>query len=193
MGNCGGCEGNYRISAVVKDAAGNASALSANGYVLNDGGLSSDAIRIINHVDGASVCRCLTAEAAVNLDSATVVFSLDGTTVATESTAPYTCDWNTESTSNGLHSLRATATDGAAAQNTIFLEIANTGGDCDNLLSVSFDGAFGPAPYFETGPSEMSGVLDSNPFVWEGATWNGELRGDHGGIDDAVFSALMNT
>lgn len=131
--------GNYRISAVAIDAAGNEAEVSATAVVENEGGPSSDAIRIINPVDGASICGRVTVEAAVSLDGATVIYALDGTDVATDSDAPFTWEWNTESTSNGGHRLRATATDsdGASVQNSISIDVANTGAECDNLPSVT--------------------------------------------------------
>jgi hypothetical protein len=132
--------GNYGVTASASDAAGNQAEASATFWVENEGGLGSDTIRIINPVDGASVCGNLTVEAAVSTSDVDVTFSLDGTDFAMDSTEPYQWDWNTEAISNGSHALRATAVDasGASAQNTITVRVDNSGASCDNLPSVAF-------------------------------------------------------
>lgn len=132
--------GNYVLSALAIDAAGNAAEVSAGVYVENDDGAPASSINMINPVDGSTICGDVNVEAAVSLSGATVVFSLDGTDLATDSTEPYTWAWNTQSTSNGTHYVRATATasDGLAAQSTITVDVENSGESCDNLPSVSF-------------------------------------------------------
>jgi len=44
---------------------------------------------------------------------ASVQFLVDGTTIATDATAPYTTNWNTATVSNGPHNLAVRATDGS--------------------------------------------------------------------------------
>jgi subtilisin family serine protease len=49
---------------------------------------------------------------------ASVAFAVDGTTVGTDTTAPYAFNWNTTAVGNGSHTITARATDGAGNQAT---------------------------------------------------------------------------
>jgi len=129
--------GNYALRVTAADEAGNESAVSAT-LLVDNGGLPPGAVGLINPVDGATLCGTVTVEAVTTEPEASLTFSLDGIDLAVDDAAPFTWDWNTESTSNGPHSLSATATtDAGSAQATISLEVLNEGGDCDNLPTVS--------------------------------------------------------
>ncbi len=76
----------------------------------------------------------LTASASDNLSVASVVFAVDGTTLVTDASAPYSASWNSATASNGVHLLSATALD--MAGNTSHAQLSVT---VDNAApTVSF-------------------------------------------------------
>ncbi len=133
--------GNYLVVATAQDAAGNTASASAMIYAENDDAPSSDSIRLINPVDGSTICGTVSVEAVVSFADAELTFSLDGTAMAADTSEPYTWDWSTVSTADGSHSLTATAqdADGGAVQHTVWIEVDNSSGDCDNLPNISLD------------------------------------------------------
>jgi hypothetical protein len=166
--------GNYRVGATATDAAGNAAAVEAN-VVVDNGGTPASAVRVINPVDGASLCGAVTVEVAVSGDTEEVAFSLDGTTMEVDTASPFTWDWSTLGTTNGSHAVRATATleDGSVVQNTIVVTVENTGEACDNLPNITItaptDGAYGFGTVSVTAnASDDVGVLRVQFFVDSG-------------------------
>lgn len=131
--------GDYELSATALDAASN-SATDTVAIHVDNGGLSDDAVRIINPVDGATICGDVSVQVAASADVVSVTFSLDGVEKATDDSAPFTWDWDTTAASSGAHTLRATAenADGDEAQDTIEVVVDNAGGACDNLPSIVF-------------------------------------------------------
>ncbi|MCI0749135.1 MAG: Ig-like domain-containing protein, partial [Nevskiales bacterium] len=104
----------YRVRAV--DAAGNGSAYSA---IASATTLSPDlfppTVSITAPVNGATVSGVVTvtAQASDNVGIASVAFAVDGTTLDADTNAPYSFLWDTADTSNGAHTLTATASDTA--------------------------------------------------------------------------------
>lgn len=130
--------GNYILEALAIDGALN-NATASISVLVDNGGLSPDTIRIINPVEGSTICGEVTVEAAASESGAEVVFSVDGTSRGSDASDPYTWIWSTTDTSNGSHGLRATITssEGLAVQNTIRVDVANSGSSCDNLPAVT--------------------------------------------------------
>jgi thermitase len=71
--------------------------------------------------------------ASDNVGVASVGVSLDGSTLGTDTTSPYSFTWNTMAWANGAHTLKATAIDAAGntASATITVTVSNTLGDTD--------------------------------------------------------------
>ncbi len=103
---------NYAVSAF--DAAGNASAPSATvsaSTPLPD--TTPPSASMTAPANGATVSGTVSvsANAADDVEVASVEFLLDGVTIGTDTTVPYSVQWNTSTTSNGAHSLSARASD----------------------------------------------------------------------------------
>lgn len=167
--------GNYLVGAIATDAAGNSTEVGGVAVVVENDGAPASAVRIINPVDGATLCGDVTVEVAVSEEAAEVTFALDGTALAADSDSPYTWDWNTLATANGSHSVRATATlaDGEQVQNTIVVDIENTGETCDNLPNVILtspeDNAYGYGTVsIAADASDDVGVLKVQFFIDNG-------------------------
>jgi hypothetical protein len=130
--------GNYVVSALAADAKGNEAISSASIIVENDSDLPLGTVRIINPIDGAIICGSVTVEAAVSSTNVNVTFALDDADMATDASSPYQWSWDTTSSANGVHAIRATAVDGEGRgeQETITIDVENTGAACDNNPSV---------------------------------------------------------
>jgi chitodextrinase len=114
--------GNHILTAVASDAAGN-SATSAQVPVKvnNTTNTPPPTVSITSPANGANVSGTLTvtATAASGVGVASVQFQLDGANFGSLSTtAPYSVSWNTTTSSNGAHTLRAIAKDTAGNSTT---------------------------------------------------------------------------
>lgn len=186
----GTANGPYMIAAVARDAAGNESSAGASVVLDHDAGLDPTSIAILTPTDGATLCGALTVEAVLDVGVEEVTFTLDGVAMGSDSSEPYTWEWDTMGSTNGSHSLRATAiaADGRSAQQSVVVEVANTGADCDTLPSIQFTA---PQPSgYGAGTVDVaavaaddggvlrvlffvdSGLLAEDASVPHGVTWN---------------------
>ena len=115
--------GSHTISAVATDAAGN-SATSAS-ITVNVDNTTKDTtpptVTMTSPASGATVSGtvAVTATAADNVSVAGVQFQLDGANLGSAKAAsPYAFSWDSTKSSNGSHTLRAIATDGAGNSTT---------------------------------------------------------------------------
>ena len=102
----------YAVSAY--DAAGNESARTAPaGATTPASDTTSPSAAMAAPTSGSTVSGTVTVSATAtdNVAVADVDFLLDGVSIGVDSTAPYSVQWNTTTTSNGLHSLSARARD----------------------------------------------------------------------------------
>jgi len=74
---------------------------------------------------GATVSSTLSVQvdAADNVGVASVTVSVDGASLGSDSTAPYTFTWDTKSSLNGSHTLVATAQDAAGNKSTASMSV----------------------------------------------------------------------
>jgi hypothetical protein len=112
-------DGEYEISAVAVDLAGN-SARDADTVVTVDNSTADTdttppTVDVTSPSDGATVAGVETVVVAASDDVgiAEVEFLVDGTSVGTDTTAPYELAWDTTTVSNGSHALSAIAIDDA--------------------------------------------------------------------------------
>ena len=108
--------GNHIITAVASDAAGNQSTSAGVAVKVNNTNpdTTPPTVSLTAPANGATVKGTITvsANAADNVAVASVQFKLDGANLgAADTTAPYTFSWDTTNSSNGAHTLTATATD----------------------------------------------------------------------------------
>jgi len=97
------------------------------------GDVTPPVVDILSPNDGATVGGTInvSADATDNVGVVEVRLMIDGSVVATDTTAPYILEWNTTSWSNGQHSLRVRALDAAgnSGDDVITVNISNKGGD----------------------------------------------------------------
>ena len=129
--------GSHSISAIATDNTG-ASTTSANVVVKVDNSVKDTTpptVSITGPANGAKVSGVVsvTANAADNVSVASVKFEIDGALVGTpDLAAPFAYSWDTSKSSNGGHTLKAVATDGAGNSTTsaaIMVTVSNTGAD----------------------------------------------------------------
>src|SRR5882724_2811259 len=115
--------GSHTISAVAADAAGN-STTSASITVTVDNttkDTTPPTVTLTSPAGGAKVSGniAVTATAADNVSVSGVQFQLDGANLgASDAASPYVYSWDSTKTTNGSHTLRAIATDGAGNTTT---------------------------------------------------------------------------
>jgi hypothetical protein len=103
----------------------------------------------------------LTADASDNVGVDHVDFQVDGATVGSDSSSPYSYDWNSASAANGPHTIRARAVDSAGnATNSSSVSITVVNGT--NLLqNPSLETASGSTP-----TCWLLGGYGTNTFAW---------------------------
>jgi chitinase len=110
--------GSHTISAVATDAAGNSTTSASLTVTVNNTtkDTTPPTVSMNSPASGATVSGtvAVTATAADNVSVASVQFQLDGASLGGINTAaPYAYTWDSAKATNGSHSLRAIATDGA--------------------------------------------------------------------------------
>jgi len=124
----------HSITAVATDAAGNAATSAAVSVTVNNStpDTTPPTVSVTAPANGASVSGTVsvTANASDNVSVASVQFQLDSANVGSLLTAaPYVFSWNSASASNGSHTLRAIAKDGAGNSTTsasVSVTVSNT-------------------------------------------------------------------
>lgn len=110
--------GNHVITAVATDSSGNSATSAAVAVKVNNGtpDTTPPTVSMTAPGNGATVSSTITisANATDNVSVASVQFQVDSANAgAVVVVAPYTYSWDTTKTSNGAHTLRAIAKDGA--------------------------------------------------------------------------------
>jgi N,N-dimethylformamidase beta subunit-like, C-terminal/Concanavalin A-like lectin/glucanases superfamily/Bacterial Ig domain/Bacterial Ig-like domain len=130
----------YRVAAV--DAAGNASAPSAEAMATVLADTTSPTVSVTAPAAGATVSGdvTLTANANDDVGVAGVQFRVDGADVASEDTAaPYSVTWSTAGVPNGTHTVTAVARDGAGNRTTsatVSVTLNNAPPDASGLVAA---------------------------------------------------------
>ena len=124
--------GSHTLTAVAKDAAGNATTSAGVKVTVN---ASSDTtpptVSITSPSNNSTVSSTVTvsATASDNVGVASVQFQVDGNNVgAADTSSPYNLSWNTTSYANGSHTLAAIAKDAAgnsAVSSTVNVTVSN--------------------------------------------------------------------
>jgi thermitase len=121
-------DGSHTIAARATDTIGQESTDSITVSVDNVD--EPPAVSITSPPNGATVSGTISITASASDDKGVsqVEFYIDAALLATDSTAPYGCSWNTATVSDGSHAIKAVATDTAAqtAQNTVTVTADNT-------------------------------------------------------------------
>ena len=115
--------GNHILTAVASDAAGNSTTSAQVAVKVNNTNpdTTPPTVSMTAPANGATVSSTIsiTANASDNVGVASVQFQLDGANFGSLDTAsPYSVSWNTATSSNGSHTLRAIAKDAAGNSTT---------------------------------------------------------------------------
>ena len=133
-------DGSYGFRAVATDAAGNVttSAVVANRVV--DNTVSSVSVNDPGTYLNGTVTLSAAANSTAGVASVTIQRAPAGTStwtdVCTDTTAPYTCSWNTTTVADGTYSLRAVLVDGTGKQT---VSAVSPGHVVDNSPLRAFD------------------------------------------------------
>ena len=123
--------GSHTLTAVAKDAAGNAATSNSVKVTVNNADTTDPTVSITSPANNATVNGTMTvsATASDNVGVASVQLQVDGANVgAADTSAPYNFSWNTTSVSNGSHTLTAVAKDAAgntATSNSVKVTVNN--------------------------------------------------------------------
>ena len=123
--------GSHVLKVVATDAAGNAGSVTisvtVNNQVVAD--VTPPVVTILSPISGASLSTVganaqIAASATDNVAVSQVSFYIDNVLKCTDTSAPYTCAWNTKKTSPGPHIIKVTAWDrsnnSASASETVY-------------------------------------------------------------------------
>ena len=181
----------YRVSAV--DAAGNESAQSTAASVTTPApdttppSASMTAPASGTTVSGKTVT--VSANANDNVAVAGVDFLLDGVSIGVDNSAPYSIQWNTTTTSNGLHTLSARATDTAGnfgvTSGVVTVTVSNPSSPPlpDGLVAAyNFSDSIGTTTADVTGNGNAA--ILANGVQWAAGTYGSGVKLD--GADDYV-------
>ena len=139
--------GDYEITAIAYDLSDNPAEDSAMVQVQaecdEDGDCPPKSVKIINPVDGATVCGDFTIEATAQDDKGIteIEFFVDEESLGVDVDSPYQKKWDTTAYEHGDHKLKVIARDtvGHEAFATSTVKVDNGGGSCDNLPSVTIE------------------------------------------------------
>jgi hypothetical protein len=115
----GVANGSHALTAVARDAAGNATTSATVTVTVNNApppDTTPPSVSVTSPANGQTVSGTVTvsANASDNVGVAGVQFRLDGASLGAEDTsAPYSVSWNTTGVANGSHALTAVARDAA--------------------------------------------------------------------------------
>ena len=126
--------GNHILTAVASDAAGNSATSAQVAVKVNNTNpdTTPPTVSMSAPANGATVSGTvsITANASDNVGVASVQFQLDGANFGSLDTAsPYSVSWNTTTSSNGSHTLRAIAKDAAgnsATSTAVTVTVSNS-------------------------------------------------------------------
>jgi chitinase len=136
--------GNHILAAVASDAAGNfATSAQVPVKVSNTTDTTPPTVSISSPANGATVSgtTSVTANASDNVGVASVQFLLDGANFGSlDTAAPYSVSWNTTTSSNGSHTVRAIAKDAAGNSATsvaVTVTVSNTTDTTPPTVSIT--------------------------------------------------------
>ena len=135
-------DGFHNLAASATDTSGNAAASDPIVVlVANEGGGGTDTeaprVSIGTPTNGSTVSGTsvlIGATATDDVGVATIRFLVDGLLIDSDTEAPYSTQWDTTGVTNGLHDLRAVASDrsgNTSTSNPIIVRVSNAGGDTD--------------------------------------------------------------
>ncbi|HEX4976614.1 MAG TPA: Ig-like domain-containing protein [Nocardioides sp.] len=185
-------DGSYSFRAVATDVAGNSTTSTAVSNRLVDNTVSSVSVEDPGEYLSGAVTVTASASSTSGITSVRIQRALAGTTswvdLCTDTTAPYSCLWDTTSVADGLYDLRAILTD-SAGRTTISAVVAGRRVDNSPLRGYDIQTSNGGA---SAGKLEAGDVitftfteqvtLTSITSGWSGAAVPVTLRVRDGGL-----------
>jgi len=133
--------GSHMVSATASDTAGQTTSTSINVTVNNVTADNPPTVSITAPANGATVSgsQSVTANAGDDVGVTQVEFFVDGVSIGVDTAAPYQAAWNTATTTDGAHTVSATARDtaGQTTSTSINVMVNNTPPPTGNVLYVS--------------------------------------------------------
>jgi hypothetical protein len=136
--------GTHVLTATAGDAAGNSATSSQVSVTVNNSGNTTPpTVSMTAPASGATVSGtvAVTATASDSVGVARVQFQLDSTNVgAAVTTAPYSYSWNSTTSTNGTHTLRAIATDtlnNSATSTSVTVTVSNSKDTTPPTVSIT--------------------------------------------------------
>lgn len=118
-------DGSYSFRAVATDAAGNTATSVAVANRVVDNSVASVSVDVPTPLTGTVVIGA-TASASAGVASVRIQYASSGSStwrdLCTDTTAPYSCSWNTTTVADGLYDVRAILTDAAGRTTTSAVE-----------------------------------------------------------------------
>ena len=200
--------GGHTLTATASDAAGNVGTSASVGVTVTVPDTTDPTVSITNPADGATLNAgsvSLTADASDNVGVTSVEFFVDGSSLGSDSTAPYSVSWTAD---EGPHVLTAVALDaagntGSASAVNVTVVVPDTTDPTVSITSPSSGPVvFGPVTIAATASDNVGvssveffvdgtsiGTDSSAPFT---RSWNATVEGPH--VLTAVASdAVGNT
>lgn len=119
--------GTHTLTATATDAAGNSktSTIQVGYNTPATADITPPSVSITSPTNGASVESTITVGVAAsdNIGVNSVSFKVDGVVVGSDNIAPYNFSWNTTTVGAGVHSLTATAMDGAGNNSSNSIQV----------------------------------------------------------------------
>jgi hypothetical protein len=127
-------DGAHKVKAIAFDSAGNSAPHEIDVTVSNQGqDKTPPTVSVTSPTNGATVNGQVTiaADAQDNKGVASVEFFVDGTSIAKDTSSPYSAPWDTTQAAQGAHTLKVTATDTSAntADSTLTVTVDNAAKD----------------------------------------------------------------
>ena len=182
----GGSLYHFRVRSA--DAAGNRSQSADSTFTTLTPDFSAPTVSLTSPPASAIVSNTVTVSAIANdnIGVVSVEFMIGTATVSTDSTAPYSYNWDSRSVVNGQYPISVVARDavGNRATNSALVTVQNTGPTLnDGLIGLwSFEEGSGNVVGDLSGGGNTGTVL--NGAYWTPGKWRGGLGFD--GVDDYV-------
>lgn len=185
-------DASYSFRAVATDLAGNSTTSAAVASRLVDNTVSSVSVEDPGALLTGTVTVAASASSTAGITNVTIERAPAGTstwtTLCTDTTAPYSCSWNTTTVADGLYDLRAVALDGRGAT-TISTTLASRRVDNSPFRAFDAQGTNGGATAgkLDTGDQlqlTYSGALQPTSISagWTGSGLPVQLRLRDGGV-----------
>ena len=192
--------GTYYYKVTAEDAAGNVSGASNEAFAAVSADNTPPGVAITAPASGSvSGIQTVAATATAGQGVAGVQFKLDGQNLGAEDTsAPYSCDWDTRAELNGSHTLTAVVRDSvgnAATSAPVSVTVSNAGVSTAGLQAAyNFDnGPVGTALVDSSGNFRTATLLGGG---WtSGGRYGGaiSLNGTNGEVDPPALGTFYKT